>query len=197
MGYTPDSDPTAVTQLLMECAGGNREAFDRLMPLVYDDLRGIAHRRLAQERPDHTLSTHALVHEAYLRLVDHATLSWRDRAHFFAMSATVIRRILVDYARVKRAQKRGGSAILIPLREEMDGAASEAGADERVELLALDAALEELGKHDARLRRVVECRFFGGMSVRDTAEALGISHRTAERDWTRAKAYLYRALSPG
>ncbi|MFW5905052.1 MAG: sigma-70 family RNA polymerase sigma factor, partial [bacterium] len=186
MEGTQDADRSLVTGLLMECAAGDREAFDRLIPLVYDDLKGIAHRRLAEERPHHTLDTHALVHEAYLRMVDHATVTWRDRAHFFALAARVIRNILVDHARVRRATKRGGDAIRIPLREDLEGE-----EPNEVELLALDEALEELGDHDPRLREVVECRFFGGMTVADTAAALGVSRRTAERDWTRAKAYLY------
>ena len=178
-----------VTRLLTECAGGDVDAFDRLMPLVYDDLRKIAHGRLARERAGHTLSTTAVVHEAYLKLVNQATATWRDRAHFFAVASRVIRHVLVDYARVRKAAKRGGDAIRIPLRDEVDGK-----APDLVELIALDEALSELARHDPRLERIVEYRFFGGMTVRDAAEALGVSQRTAERDWRRARAYLYRAL---
>ncbi len=179
-----------VTRLLGQCAEGDASAFDRLVPLVYDDLRGIAHRRLRNERQGHTLSTTALVNEAYLHLVDQATATWQDRAHFFAVAATVIRQVLIDYARSRGAQKRGGGAVRIPLREEL------AGEEPRtVELLALDEALTALARHDPRLEQVVECRFFGGMSVRDTAVALDVSERTVERDWSRAKAHLYRMLA--
>jgi len=183
----PESGP--VTRLLADCAAGDREAFDRLVPLVYDDLRRIAHGRLAAERSDHTLNTTAVVHEAYVQLVNQATATWRDRAHFFAVAARVIRHVLIDYARARGAEKRGGGALHIPLREERDGR-----APDTVELLALEEALTALARRDARLERIVECRFFGGMTMRDTAEALGVSLRTAERDWTRAKAYLYQAL---
>jgi RNA polymerase sigma factor (TIGR02999 family) len=184
------ADTSPVTRLLVQCAEGDRDAFDRLIPLVYDDLRGIAHRRLARERADHTLGTTAVVHEAYLQLVDQATATWQDRAHFFAVAARVIRHILVDHARARGAQKRGGDALRIPLREDLDGGAP----PKTIELLTLEDALAELGQRDRRLERLVECRFFGGMTMRDTAEALGVSLRTAERDWTRARAYLYQSL---
>lgn len=179
-----------VTRLLGECSAGNRAAFDRLLPLVYDDLRGIAHRRLRGEATGHTLSTTALVHEAYLHLVDQATATWQDRAHFFAVAAKVIRQVLIDYARSRLAQKRGGGAMVVPLREELSGR-----EPRTIELLELEEALLALARHDARLERVVECRFFGGMSVRDTALTLEVSERTVERDWARAKAYLYQALA--
>lgn len=178
-----------LARLLADCAEGDAEAFDRLMPLVYGDLRRIAHRQLGQERPDHTLSTTDVVHEAYVQLVDHATATWQDRAHFFAAASRVIRHVLIDYARTMAATKRGGGAIRIPLREELDG-----HEPDTVELLALDEALEELAAHDPALERVVVLRFFGGMTMPDTAAALGISLRTAERQWRRARAYLYRAL---
>lgn len=186
---TPGRGP--VTRLLTECAEGNSDAFDRLIPLVYDDLRKIAHRRLAGERADHTLSTTAVVHEAYVKLVNQATATWRDRAHFFAVAATVIRHVLVDYAKSRDALKRGGGVIKIPLNEELDGE-----EPATVELLALEEALEALARRDPRLERVVEYRFFGGMTMEDTAAAVGVSLRTAERDWARAKAYLYQALGP-
>lgn len=187
----PSPDPGPVTQLLADCTAGDRKAFDRLVPLVYDDLRRIAHVRLAAERGGHTLSTTAVVHEAYLQLVNQATATWQDRAHFFAVAARVIRHVLIDYARARAAEKRGGGALRVPLQEERDGR-----APNTVELLALDEALSDLARRDPRLERIVECRFFGGMTMPDTAEALGISLRTAERDWTRAKTYLYRALKP-
>lgn len=183
------AEPGHVTRLLAGCAEGDRAAFDRLIPLVYDDLRSIAHRRLAMERAGHTLSTTAVVHEAYLKLVNQATATWRDRVHFFAVAARVIRHVLVDYARAKGAQKRGGGALRIPLREDLDG-----HEPDTVELLTLEDALTKLGRRDPRLEQVVECRFFGGMTMEDTAEAVGVSLRTAERDWTRAKAYLFRLL---
>lgn len=183
------TEPGHVTRLLATCAEGDRDAFERLIPLVYDDLRRIAHRRLALERAGHTLSTTAVVHEAYLQLVNQATATWRDRAHFFAVASTVIRHVLVDYARARNAEKRGGGALRIPLRQDLDGQ-----EPDTVELLALEQALSELARRDPRLERVVECRFFGGMTMKDTAEAIGVSLRTAERDWTRAKAYLYRRL---
>jgi len=187
-----ESPASEVTRLLGQCAEGDASAFQRLVPLVYDDLRGIAHRRLRNEREGHTLSTTALVNEAYLHLVDQATASWQDRAHFFAVAATVIRQVLIDYARSRGAQKRGGGAVRIPLQEEL------AGEEPRtVELLALNEALTALARHDPRLEQVVECRFFGGMSVRDTAAALDISERTVERDWARAKAHLYATLAAG
>lgn len=179
-----------ITALLEACSSGERGALDRLMPLVYDDLRAIAHGRLRLERPDHTLDTTAIVHEAYLKLVDQATATWRDRAHFFAVSAKVIRHLLIDYARERKAAKRGGDAILLPLDDRLAGEPVKT-----VELLALDEALGALGEQDARLERVVECRFFGGMTMRETAETLGVSLSTAERDWRRARAYLYEALS--
>lgn len=176
--------------LLQSSAEGDRDAFRRLIPLVYGDLRGIAHRRLRSERPGHTLDTTAIVHEAYLHLVPQATATWQDRAHFFAVAARVIRHVLIDHARRRNAEKRGGSAIRVPLREDLAGE-----EDPTVDLLALDEALESLAEKDRRLREVVECRFFAGMSMKETAEALGVSKRTAERDWTRARTYLYRLLT--
>jgi len=190
--HLTSADVGAVTRLLSESAGGSGAAFDEIISLVYDDLRRIAHRRLRAERADHTLNTTAVVHEAYLQLVDQAGADWRNRAHFFAVASKVIRNVLVDYARQRGAQKRGGDVIRIPLREELQGAEPQV-----VELLALDQALTRLASHDERLERVVECRFFGGMTLEESAEALGVSVRTLVRDWTRAKAYLYRALDDG
>jgi RNA polymerase sigma factor (TIGR02999 family) len=181
-----------LTRLLAHCSNGDRNAFDRLIPVVYEDLRRIAHRRLAGERQDHTLNTTAVVHEAYLHLVNQATATWQDRVHFFAVAARVIRNVLIDYARARATGKRGAGALRVPLRDDLDA------VDERdtIELLALDEALNELSNLDPRLERIVECRFFGGMTMKDTAQAMGISLRTAERDWTRAKAHLYRSLDP-
>lgn len=183
------SDQSEITRLLDECGSGNRDAFERLIPLVYDDLRRIAHRRLRTERSGHTLNTTAVVHEAYLRLAETPESTWKDRAHFFAVCARIIRHVLVDYARRRGAAKRGGDTVCVPLREEL------AGRSPRIStLLSLEEALTSLERHDERMARVVECRYFGGLTVEETAEALGASRRTVERDWTRAKAYLYRAL---
>lgn len=183
-----------ITGLLRKHASGDGAALDRLIPLVYDDLRRIAHDRLRSERRSHTLDTTAVVHEAYLRLVDVSDPGWNGRAHFFAVSSKLIRNLLIDYARRQKAEKRGGSAIRVPMNEGLDG-----GTDSEprtIDLLALDEALSALARLDARLEQVVECRFFGGLSVKETAEVVGVSTRTVERDWTRAKAYLYRALAP-
>jgi RNA polymerase sigma factor (TIGR02999 family) len=189
---TGPGTPGEITDILARCADGDRAAFDRLVPLVYEDLKRIAHRRLKAERTGHTLDTTALVHEAYVGLVDQATATWNDRTHFFAVAARVIRNILVDYARRQGAIKRGGDRVRIPLRPD---AASAGGDDEAVELVALDRALSDLGRHDPALERVVECRFFAGMTVAETAEALGSSERTVARNWTRARTYLFDALS--
>jgi RNA polymerase sigma factor (TIGR02999 family) len=190
MAESSPSPKDQITELLRACSNGDSEAFDRLIPLVYDDLRAIAHNRLSFERSDHTLSTTVIVHEAYLNLVDQATATWRDRAHFFAVSSKVIRNVLIDYARERKAAKRGGGAIHLPLLEDLKG-----NGPRTMELLALDEALARLGERDERLERVVECRFYGGFSMQETAEALGISLRTAERDWRRARAYLYQSLT--
>lgn len=163
---------------------------DELIPLVYDDLKKIARQRLAGERAGHTLGTTAVVHEAYVKLVDQSAAGWRDRAHFFAASARIIRNLLVDYARERKAAKRGGGAIHLPLDEGIDGR-----EPRTIELLALHEALTALGAHDERMERVVECRFFAGMTMAETAEILGVSRSTARRDWLRARAYLYRALT--
>lgn len=181
-----------VTRLLRQGARGDEDALDRLFPLVYEDLQRVAHRRLRAERPGHTLNTTALVHEAYVRLVDRTRVEWNDRAHFFAVASRVMRHVLVDYARRKQAQKRGGGAVRVPLQEEM--ASVEPAFDD---LLDLDDALSDLAERHERMGDVVECRFFGGMTVEETAEALSVSVRTVERDWTRAKAYLHRALTSG
>lgn len=179
-----------VTLLLQEAARGDRESLDALVPLVYDDLRRIAHRRLRSQPRAQTLDTTELVHEAYLRLVDQTRTGWRDRAHFFALASRIIRHVLIDYTRRKTAAKRGGPGqVRVPLQEGM------AAVEPRFEdLLALDEALTALEEHDERMARVVECRFFGGMTVEESAAALDVSPRTVERDWTRARTYLYRWL---
>lgn len=180
-----------ITLLLQRSTGGDRDAFHELIPLVYSDLKGIARRRLSGERSGHTLSATAIVHEAFLNLVPQADATWRDRAHFFAVAARVIRHVLIDHARHRGAEKRGGSRIRVPLREDLDGGKQVPTVD----LLALDAALEALAERDPKLRDVVECRFFAGLTMEETAEAMGVSKRTAERIWTRARTYLYQALA--
>lgn len=181
-----------VTGLLQRVSDGDPAAFDAVFPVVYEQLRGMAHRQLRLEHVGHTLGTTALVHEAYLRLVDQRQSRFRDRAHFFAIAATAMRRILVDHARRHGALKRGAGARRVPL-ESVDLLA----ADDRAELLvALDAALVRLGGLDARQAKVVECRFFGGLTEDETAEALGVSPRTVKRDWAKARSWLYADLYP-
>jgi RNA polymerase sigma factor (TIGR02999 family) len=184
---TPDG-PSDVTRLLRAAEEGDPGALDRLIPLVYDDLRRIARRRMALEADGHTLNTTAVVHEAYAQLAGQEP-AWNDRRHFFAVASRVMRHILIDHARAHRADKRGGDRTPVPLDEA--GLVSDPGS---LDLLALDEALEQLAGHDARLARVVECRFFGGLTMEETAEALGISERTANRDWRRARVYLYELL---
>ena len=173
---------------------GAPEAMDRLLPLVYGDLRRMAHRQLAAEPSGHTLSTTALVHEAYLRLADQSRAEWADRGHFFAVAARVMRRVLVDYARRHRAERRGGAGQQRVALEDADGAGALVAARRADELLALDEALARLALVDERLCRVVECRFFAGLSEAETSEALGVSHRTVARDWRMARAWLHEAL---
>ena len=191
--HEPSGNAREITRLLRAHAEGDRDALDQLIPLVYDDLRRIAHDRLRSERGSHTLDTTAVVHEAYVRLIDVPDPSWNDRGHFFAVASRLIRNLLIDYARRRRAAKRGGDAIRIPLSSARD---TEAGGQlSTIDLLALDEALTALAQLDPRLERVVECRFFGGLSTQETADVLDVSPRTVERDWSRAKAYLYRALA--
>jgi RNA polymerase sigma factor (TIGR02999 family) len=178
-----------ITGLLLAWRAGDREALDRLFPLVYEELRRIAHRQLGRERAEHTLGTTALVHETYLKLVDQTRVQWADRAHFFSVAARAMRRILVDYARRHRALKRGGA----PARVSLDDVP--AVANERAHtLVALDEALTRLAAIDERLSKVVECRFFGGLTEEETAEALAVTARTVRRDWVKAKGWLYQAL---
>jgi len=179
-----------VTELLEEAGHGNRAAFDELFPLVYDGLRGIARRKLAGERAGHTLSSTDLVHEAYRKLVHFERIEWRGRAHFLAVAAQAMRNILVDYAEKRRAEKRGGKREERPLSDVV----AVAGAPE-VDLLALHEAMKRLEAIGARQSRVVECRFFAGMSIEETAEALGVSPASVKRDWAMARAWLNRELS--
>jgi RNA polymerase sigma factor (TIGR02999 family) len=180
-------DTDAATLLLQSIASGNRSAAGDLWPLVYAELRAIAAARLTEERPDHTLQPTALVHEAYLRLIDQTRATYNDRAHFIAVASEVIRRILVDHARARRAAKRGGGTLRVPLGDEH---ADLAGPAADADLADLDEALEHLARVSPRQARVVELRFFGGLGVADTAAILGISDRAAELDWRFARAWL-------
>ena len=181
---------------LRQGGGADVDAWHDLVPLVYDELHAIARRQLHQERDSHTLNTTALVHEAYLRLVNQRHVQWIDRAHFFAIAARVMRRILIDYARQHRAKKRGGRDEQVPNdRLDTPDEIQHAEVGERAELLiSLDDALTSLSATDERLARVVECRFFGGLSEEETAAALGVTARTVRRDWVKAKDWLRRAL---
>lgn len=183
--------PTSeATQLLIDWTDGDKEAVDALFPLVYEELREIAHYRLQQLRPGDTIQTTALVHDAYLRLTDHTRLDWSDRAHFLALASRAMRNILVDYARRRNAQKRGGGAPHFSLAKQ------QIGTHQGVELfISLDQALTRMAALDERLCRVVECRFFAELRDRETAQALGVSVRTVRRDWAKAKAWLYDALT--
>lgn len=178
-----------VTELLAAWSEGDRGALERLLPLVESELRLIAHRHLRRERPGHTLQTTALVHEAYLRLVGQHATRWQNRAHFFGIAARLMRRILIDHARGVAAAKRGGGAVHVALDD-----AGELGWARAVELVALDDALEALARLDERKSRVVEMRFFGGLSVEEIAGVLGVHADTVTRDWRTARAFLRREL---
>lgn len=179
-----------ITELLVRWTNGESNARDELVPLVYGELRRLARHYLMQQRPDHTLESAALVHEAYLRLVGHSSVRWDDRVHFFAVAAQLMRRILVDHARRKAATKRGGTRVTVTLIEDL-APAKERGLD----VIALDDALQELSRMNQQHGRVIELRFFAGLSIEETAEALGISPATVKRDWAVARAWLYRELA--
>lgn len=179
-----------ITQMLREWSDGKRDALDQILPLVYDELHRQAARYLRRERSDHTLQTTALINEAYLKLVDQRTVQWESRTHFFAIAAQAMRRILVDYARTKHREKRGGDDVKVPLDE-----VTMIGVDNNtVDLLALDEALTRLGAMDQQKARIVELRYFSGLSVDETAAAMGVSAKTVERHWTMARAWLHREL---
>jgi RNA polymerase sigma-70 factor (ECF subfamily) len=181
--------PDNLTELLTEWRQGDKAALETLTPLVYDELRRIAHRYMQSEREGHTLQTTALVNEAYLRLEDQHRIEWQNRAHFFAVTAQVMRHILIDHARKRHYAKRGGEGQQVPLEEAVLMSQPRAA-----ELVALDEALDELAKLDLRKSRVVELRYFGGLSLEETAEVLEISPMTVRRDWRVAKAWLYRRM---
>src|SRR6266487_2524578 len=179
-----------VTQLLADWSGGDSDALDRLIPLVQPELHRLAHHYMSREAVGHTLQTTALLNEAYLQLVDDPKRSWENRTHFMAAAAQLMRRIIVDYARERRSLKRGGGALKVSLDE-----AALVTEKQSEKLLALDEALERLAVQDPRKSQIVELRYFGGLTVEETAEFLKLSQRTAEREWNMAKAWLYRALS--
>jgi RNA polymerase sigma-70 factor, ECF subfamily len=187
----PDQQPaTAVTEMLARARAGDSSALANVFPLIYDELRRLARLQLQREPDGHTLSPTALVHEAYMRLIDYSRIEWTGRAHFLAVAATAMRRILVDHARGHRSVKRGGMLR----RVSIDSV--ELGTEDRAELLiAIDDALGRLKEVDARQAQVVECRFFGGMTEEETAEALGIGLRTAKRDWAKAKSWLHKEIA--
>ena len=186
----PDA-PSDVTELLIAAQGGSPDAVSRLMPVVYEELRGLAAGYLRSERADHTLQTTGLVHEAYLKLVDQKRTTWKNRSHFFGIAAQAMRRILVDHARRRLAAKRDGGRP-VTLDDEVAGIPGDTD-----EVLAVDEALERLAALDPRQSLIVELRYFAGLSVEETAEALEISPATVKRDWTSAKAWLQRELAGG
>jgi RNA polymerase sigma factor (TIGR02999 family) len=187
---TPGSTRQAVTELLGEWSNGNEEALQKLFPLVHPELHRLAHHYMSRERTGHTLQTTAVVNEAYLQMVDHSKPVWQGRTHFIAAAAQIMRHIMVDHARKHQSLKRGGGALRVTLDE--GALVTETRAQE---LLDLDEALQKLALQDPRKSQIVELRYFGGLTVEETAEFLKLAHRTVEREWTAAKAWLYRELS--
>src|ERR1700691_2427258 len=183
----PEPSPHEITQLLHAWSSGDPGALDRLMPLVYADLHSAARRYMAQERPGHTIQSTALIHEVYVRLIDSRAANWQDRAHFFAVCSRMMRQVLTDFARSRLSLKRGGGAIQITFEDSLPSCGKPAA-----DLIALDEALHGLARVDARKSQVVELRFFGGLSVRETAEVLKTSKETVKRDWSLAKLWLLR-----
>ncbi len=179
-----------VTRLLADWSKGDDQALEQLAPLVYDELRRLAGRYLRRERVNHTLQSTALVHEAYLRLIDQNRVQWQNRAHFFGVAAQMIRRILVDHARSHQAAKRGSGVARLSLDEALD-----ASAPRDLDLVALDDALETLTRMDPQQSRIIELRYFAGLSIEETAEVLGVSPATVKREWASARAWLFRELS--
>jgi RNA polymerase sigma factor (TIGR02999 family) len=177
--------PPDVTELLLDWSNGNQAALDKLMPLVYQELHRLAHQYMARERPEHTLQTSALLNEAYLRLVDQNNVRWQNRAQFFGIAAKLMRQILVDHAKQRHRAKRGGDARHVPLDEAVI-----VSPERAAEMMALDEALKNLATIDHRKSQILELRFFGGLSIEETAEVLGVSPGTVMRDWTLAKAWL-------
>ena len=186
-----DENSHNVTQMLKEWSEGDAKVLDNLMPLVYEELRRQASRLLIKERANHTLQTTALIHEAYLKLIDQKSVEWQNRSHFFAIASVAMRRILVDYARERHREKRGGSAENLPLDEALQISSDEKSVD----LIALDEALNRLAEFDKRQAKVVELRYFSGLSIDETAEILGVSNATVRLDWNLAKAWLKQEIT--
>jgi RNA polymerase sigma factor (TIGR02999 family) len=189
-GGNMETSSAELTRLLQDGTDGSREALDELLPLVYEELRRVAHRYLSHERQDHTLQTTALVHEAYMKLIDQHSVNWQNRAQFFALSAQAMRRILIDSARKHTSAKRGSGGVKLSL----DEAASISGETADESLLALDLALLELEKIDGLQSKIIELRYFGGLTIEETAEVLKSSPATVKREWTMARAWLYKAI---
>lgn len=187
----PGSAKHTITRMLKEWNDGRREVINDLMPLVYDELHRQAKRYLRRERQGHTLQTTALIHEAYLKLIDQRNVEWESRTHFYAIAAQAMRRILVDHARTQKREKRGGNNVALPLEDALQIAGKE---EKIVDLIALDEALTRLAARDERQARVVELRYFADLSLEETATALGISRATAALDWSMAKSWLFREL---
>ena len=183
-------DTHRVTNLLIELSDGKREVVDEILPLIYSELKRIAANYLRRERSDHTLQPTALVNEAYIKMIDITQVSWQNKAHFIGVAANQMRRILVDHARERNAQKRGGELQIVTLKEEIDKA-----HEQSTDLIALDEALDELVKMDAVKARIVELRYFGGLTMDEVAEVLGVSTITVKRHWKMAKAWLYGRLT--
>ena len=189
MSHQTDSK-TGVTELLIDWGQGNRAAMDALVPLVYDELHRIAANRLRHERAEHTLQPTALVHEAYMRLVEQNRTNWKNRAQFFGIAAEMMRRILINHALAKKADKRGGGALQVSL-----SAAEAAAQQNNFDVLVLDEALKKLLTFDERKSRIIELKFFGGLSIEEIGEVMELSHATIEREWTTARAWLYREIN--
>ncbi len=188
----PTPSPQEVTQLLADWGKGDRSALDKLLPLVHSELRRIAQRQMSQERPGHTLQATALVNEAYLKLAGQQEFDWQNRAHFFAVCAQVMRHILIDHARAHARDKRGGGAVKVSLNDALVVV-----EDQTAHFIALDEALRVLERLDPQKGKIVELRYFGGLSVDEAAEVMNISPRTVRREWQRAKAWLYRMMTEG
>jgi RNA polymerase sigma factor (TIGR02999 family) len=192
-GYRLSQESSPVTELLVRWREGDRDALTSLMPLVYGELRRLAHYYLQRERTDHTLQSTALVHEAYLRLTGTNPPSWQNREHFFGIAAHVMRQILVEYARARSAAKRGGPSVCKLTLDDALGIQQKTDVD----VIALDGALDRLSELDPQQSRIVELRFFAGLTIEDTAEVMGISPATVKRDWTSARAWLHREIAGG
>ena len=187
----PAQNSQQITKMLQAWSDGDGEVLDKLMPVVYDELRRQASRFLSKERSGHTLQTTALIHEAYIKLMGQDQVEWKNRSHFFAIASQAMRRILVDHARTRHREKRGGAGEDLPI----DDALQIPSREKSVDLVALDEALTRLAKFDARQARVVELRYFSGLSIDETAEVIGVSNVTVRRDWNMAKAWLHQEIS--